>query len=192
LIDEESEKEHSMLEQHRENWVRQGFLVLQRHEPDFFKHANCVFDRWEYSPAKCAPGSWACTGGNQWGVLTFKRDPLSMSLVDLPAIIAHESLHYGYDWDGSLVQVDHACRDALCSHPADMLADPIYRAHRAVRDRLARKIAPVFHPVATRSAPLARQGWSTEKKLLVGVGVVAVAVGAFWLGPKVIGAMIAA
>ena len=76
-----------MLQQHRDNWVRQGFLVLQRHEPDFFEHATRVFDRWEYSPAKCTPGSSACTGGDQWGVLTFKTDPLTMSLVGVAALV---------------------------------------------------------------------------------------------------------
>src|SRR5688572_13486227 len=121
-----------MLHQHRENWVRQGFQVLQQHEPGFFEHATRVFDRWEYDAAKCHDGAWACTGGSQqWGVLTFKKDPLTMSLLDLPALIGHESLHYGMNWDGSLVQIEHGCRDPLCSHPPDMNADPIYRAHRA-------------------------------------------------------------
>ncbi len=178
-----------MLQQHRESWVRQGFLVLQRHEPQFFEHASRVFDRWVYDPAKCHPGAWACTGGSQqWGVLTFKKDPLSMSLLDLATLTGHESLHYGLNWDGSLVQVEHVCRDPLCSHPADMRADPIYRAHRALYARLAAKIAPVFHPLANRLAPPA-QGWSTEKKILVGVGVVAAAIGAVWLGPKIITAI---
>lgn len=182
-----------MLQQHRENWVRQGFLVLQQHEPAFFEHASRVFDRWEYNPAKCHPGAWACTGGReQWGALTFKKDPLSMSLLDLAVITGHESMHYGVNWDGSLVQIEHVCRDPLCSHPGDMNADPIYRAHRALHTRLAMKIAPVFHPLSRHVAAPAPQGWSTEKKILVGVGVAAAVLGAFWLGPKVVGAIAAA
>jgi hypothetical protein len=182
-----------MLQQHRENWVRHGFDVLQQHEPAFFEQAISVFDRWEYSPAKCDPGAWACTGGTeQWRVLTFRKDPLSLSLLDLAVLTGHESLHYGVNWDGSLVQVDHLCRDPLCSHPADRKADPIYRAHRALHARLATKVGPVFHPLVNRLGAPAQRGWSTEKKVLVGVGVVAAAVGAVWLGPKIVGAILVA
>jgi hypothetical protein len=182
-----------MLHQHRANWVRQGLLVLQDHESEFFEHVSRVFDRWEHDPAKCHLRAWACTGGSQqWGVLTFKKDPLSMSLLDLATIIGHESLHYGINCDGSLVQVEHTCRDPLCSHPADMNADPIYRAHRALYARLATKIAPVYHPLAKQLPVPAHPGWSTEKKVVVGAAAVAVVFGAFWLGPKVIGAIAAA
>lgn len=183
-----------MLHQHRHNWVRQGLLVLQQHEPDFYAHVTRVFERWEFNPTKCHPGAWACTGGTeQWGVLTFKKDPLSMSLLDLPALIGHESLHYRANSDGSLVQVEHECRDPLCSHAADMNADPIYRAHRALHARLRTKVAPVFHPLASQVQPPPTEvGWSTEKKVVVGIAAVACVLGAFWLGPKVIGAIVAA
>jgi hypothetical protein len=176
-----------MLQQHREEWVRHGFHVLQQHEPEFFEHASRVFDRWEFTPGKCHPGAWACTGGRlQWGVLTFKKDPLSMSLLDLATITGHESLHYGVTRDGSLAQVEHECRDPLCSHPADMNADPIYRADRALRDRLATRIAAVYHPLASKLAPPTQPSWSTEKKVVIGVAAVATVLGAFWLGPKVV------
>jgi hypothetical protein len=115
-----------------------------------------------------------------------------MSLLDLATLTGHESLHYSLNWDGSLVQVEHLCRDPLCSHPADMNADPIYRAHRALHTRLATKIAPVFHPLANRLPAPAPPGWSTEKKIVVGVAAVAAVFGAVWLGPKVIGAIAAA
>jgi len=182
-----------MLHQHRVDWVQQGLLVLEQHEPEFSEHVSRLFDRWQYDPAKCQRGAWACTGGTeQWGVLTFRKDPLSMSLLDLPTLIGHESLHYRPNGDGSLVQVEHECRDPLCSHPSDMNADPIYRAHRALHARLATKIAPVFHPLAHLSPPPPQPGWSTEKKIVVGVAAVAAVFGAFWLGPKVIAAVVAA
>jgi len=182
-----------MLQQHRVNWVNQGLLVLRQHEPEFYEHVTRVFDRWEFNPAKCHPGAWACTGGrDQWGVLMFKRDPLSMSLLDLPALIGHESLHYRANWDGSLMQVEHECRDPLCSNATDRSADPIYRAHRALHARLSTKIAPVFHPLASQVPAPAQQAWSTEKKLVVGIAAVASVFGAVWLGPKVIGAIVAA
>lgn len=182
-----------MLQQQRENWVRQGFLVLQQHEPEFFEHANRVFDRWEFDPAKCQCGASACTGGSeQWGVLTFKTDPLAMSLLDLAAITGHESLHYGVDIDGSLVPVEHTCRDPLCSHPDDMNADPIYREHRALYGRLSTKIpSHLYHPLSSQLRTTSEGGWSTKKKIVVGVAALATVCGAVWLGPKVIGAIVA-
>jgi hypothetical protein len=107
-----------MRHQHRENWVRQGFLVLQQDEPVFFGHASRLFDRWAYDPAKCHSGAWACTGG---------------------------------------------------SEPA-----------------------PIFHPPANHASPPMQPGWSTEREIGVGVAAVTAVCGAFWLGPKVIGAIVAA
>jgi len=180
-----------MLQQHREKWVLQAFIVLQHHEPAFFQHAARVFQGWEYDPAKCPPGATACTGGAQWRVLTFKEDPLSMSLLDLAALIGHEALHYGVRADGSLVQVHHACRDPLCSLPQDRNADSIYREHRALHARLATKVAPRFHPLVGNVTKPAQTGWSADK-IVVGVVAIAAVFGAVWLGPKVIGAMVAA
>jgi hypothetical protein len=186
-----------MLHQHRANWVQQGLLALQVHERPFFDHVAYVFESWDFDPAKCRPGAWACTGGiEQWRVLTFKRDPLTMPLVDLAAIIGHEAMHYGINPDGTLFQVEHECRDPLCSTAADMNADPIYRQHRALRARLHAKLTPppVASPYvyAIQPQPRPPQGWSTEKKIVVGVAAVAAVFGAFWLGPKVIGALAAA
>ncbi|MFO0568029.1 MAG: hypothetical protein U0263_20380 [Polyangiaceae bacterium] len=122
----------------------------------------------------------------------FKKDPLTLSLLDLSALIGHESLHYGMTRGGSLVQINHQCRDPLCSHPTDMTADPIYRAHRALYSRLAAKIAAVYHPFAKTSPPPSQNVWSTEKKILVAVGAAAAVFGAIWLGPKIVGAIAAA
>jgi hypothetical protein len=91
-----------------------------------------------------------------------------------------------------MYQQHRECRDPLCSHPNDTNADPIYRAHRALHARLASKVAPVLHPFAQQLPAPVPQGWSTEKKVLVGVGVAVVALGVFGLGPKILGAIAAA
>ena len=100
-------------------------------------------------------------------------------------------MHYGVNPDGTLFQVNHECGDPLCSTAADLNADPIYSEHRALRSRLQARFAP--RPIVSPHAqPRAPQGWSTEKKIVVGVAAVAALLGAVWLGPKVIGALVAA
>jgi hypothetical protein len=148
-----------MLEEQRRRIARvqRAFEILRAHERPTYDHAVRVFKTWTFEPAKCVPGAWACTGGRDLtGILAFRRDPLVMSELDLSTITGHEAYHYVANADGSHRLVQHQCSDPLCSDPAEMLADPIYAAHRALHARLRTKLA---------SRPAA---WSFGEAMLAG------------------------
>lgn len=118
----------------RHHHVRDALRLLAQLEPSAYVHICREVREVVFGPTWCPPNSIACTGGPLGRQVVLDRDPLSMDLPELAALIFHEALHLASDEHGNLVTVPHDCTD--CTNLAERARDFIYRAEAELEARL--------------------------------------------------------
>lgn len=114
--------------------------VLRTYAPQEWQHLSQAITRMRHDP-RGPRGVLAWTGGSEGRGIVFVADPARMRILDLAALMVHESTHWSFNFRTfNWTVVQHECDD--CADLFNRLLDPIYANEAFVLRRLRMAVNP--------------------------------------------------